>query len=97
MTNKVLLSQVLDRLSPVCCREHKSTLCITLKAWEEKFNSVYTMCFPITVENKVDLEAPPENFKLVSYVFFSLFHHEELFSCFRLVDVQKCIYVINFS
>ena len=44
-------------------REHKKSLEETLKAWERKFNAVYPNCKPLTVENDVDLEAPPENFQ----------------------------------
>ncbi|KAF6017314.1 hypothetical protein EB796_024381 [Bugula neritina] len=47
-------------------REHKLSLEETLKTWETRFNSVYPNCKPITVENKVDLEAPPENFRLIN-------------------------------
>ena len=49
-------------------REHKANLKEILKAWETKFNAVYTNCKPKTVENDVDLEAPPENFKWVMFM-----------------------------
>ncbi|XP_067932494.1 histone-lysine N-methyltransferase SUV39H2-like [Watersipora subatra] len=46
-------------------REHKMSLQETLKAWETKFNAVNSKCQPVTVENDVDLEAPPENFQFI--------------------------------
>ena len=42
------------------------SLAEALHAWEARFNSVYPSSKPVIVENDVDLEAPPENFKYVS-------------------------------